>query len=143
MDKVIVGVDGSLASRAAVRWAAREAQAHGVPLVAIEAWEFSPLVFAADVPVQIDDLRSTVTTHLEETVADVLGDDFADVSVERKIVEEAPVPALLGEAGPDDVIVVGSRGRGGFSGLLLGSVSQQLAQHAPCPVVIVRATHED
>lgn len=137
MSKVVVGVDGSEASRAAVRWAAAEAALRGVPLVAVEAWEFSPLIFAADVPVALDELRSTVEEHLSGVVRDEVGEPGPE-TVER-VVEEAPVPALLGQVAAGDLLVVGSRGRGGFTGLLLGSVSQQVAQHAPCPVAIVNA----
>jgi nucleotide-binding universal stress UspA family protein len=60
------------------------------------------------------------------------------VEIERSVVEGPPTAALLGAVTEDDLLVVGSRGRGGFAGLLLGSVSEQVAQHAPCPVVIVR-----
>lgn len=135
MFKIVVGVDGSDASRAAVRWAADQARLLGVGLHAVEAWEFSPLIFAADVPVALDELRGSVTEHLHSVVADEVGEG---VDVTELVVEQAPVPALLGQCGPDDMLVVGSRGRGGFAGLLLGSVSQQLAQHSTCPVVIVR-----
>ena len=135
--KVVVGLDGSDCARAALRWAAREAAVHGAPVVAVEAWEFSPLIFAADVPVQVDELRATVEHHLHELVRAELGDD-PGVEVTEQVVEDAPVPGLTGLVGPDDLLVVGSRGRGGFRGLLLGSVSQQLAAHSPCPVVIVR-----
>jgi nucleotide-binding universal stress UspA family protein len=140
MSKVVVGVDGSEASRAAVRWAAAEAQLRDVELVAVEAWEFSPLIFAADVPVALDELRASVTEHLASVVAEEVP---AGVRARELVVEQAPVPALLGQCEADDVLVVGSRGRGGFAGLLLGSVSQQLAQHSTCPVVIVRPPGED
>ncbi len=140
MSKVVVGVDGSEASRAAVRWAAAEAQLRGVELLAVEAWEFSPLIFAADVPVALDELRASVTEHLASVVSDEVPDG---VTARELVVEQAPVPALLGQCEADDVLVVGSRGRGGFAGLLLGSVSQQLAQHSTCPVVIVRPPSED
>jgi nucleotide-binding universal stress UspA family protein len=134
MTRIVVGVDGSGASRAAVRWAAAEAKLRDAELVAVEAWEFSPLIFAADVPVALDELRSSVEEHLHSVVDDEVpeGTDVTEV-----VVEKAPVPALLDECGPDDILVVGSRGRGGFSGLLLGSVSQQVAQHGVCPVVII------
>jgi nucleotide-binding universal stress UspA family protein len=141
MAKIVVGVDGSEASRAAVRWAAAEAAVRGVDLVAVEAWEFSPLIFAADVPVALDELRATVTEHLHGVVADEVTDP--SVRVSEVVGEKAPVPALLEMCDPDDVLVVGSRGRGGFAGLLLGSVSQQLAQHGVCPVVIVRPPSDD
>lgn len=135
MTKLVVGIDGSDGSRAALRWAAAEARLRGVPLVAVEAWEFSPLIFAADVPMALDDLRASVVDHLHALVADEVGDGGPEVT--ELVVEQAPVPALLGQCAPDDLLVVGSRGRGGFAGLLLGSVSHQLASHAPCPVVII------
>lgn len=135
MTKVVVGVDGSPASRAAVRWAAEQARLRNTELVAVESWEFSPLIFAADVPVALDELRASVVNHLHSVVEAEAG---AASSVTELVVEKAPVPALLEQCEPDDVLVVGSRGRGGFAGLLLGSVSQQLAQHSTCPVVIVR-----
>jgi nucleotide-binding universal stress UspA family protein len=139
MAKLVVGVDGSDGSRAAVRWAGAEARLRGVPLVAVEAWEFSPLIFAADVPMALDDLRSSVEEHLESLVADELGPagERQGLEVVERVIEQAPVPALLSQIDAGDVLVVGSRGRGGFTGLLLGSVSQQLASHAPCPVVII------
>jgi nucleotide-binding universal stress UspA family protein len=142
MAKIVVGVDGSDGSRRAVRWAAAEARLRGVPLFAVEAWEFSPLIFAADVPLALDDLRSSVVDHLHALVVDELGDDDDrdGLEVTELVIEEAPVPALLGVSEDDDLLVVGSRGRGGFAGLLLGSVSHQLASHSPCPVVIIPAS---
>ena len=140
--KVVAAVDGSDGSRAALRWAAREAAVHGAPLVAVEAWEFSPLIFAADVPVQVDELRATVEHHLHEVVVEEVGEE-SGITVEERVVEDAPVPGLVGLVAAHDLLVVGSRGHGGFRGLLLGSVSQQIAQHAPCPVVIVRAPDQD
>lgn len=142
MDKVVVGVDGSAGSRAALRWAIEEAARWQVPLVAIEAWEFSPLLFTADVPVQVDDLKATVHQHLHEVVAEELG-GRTDVEVEALVVEDAVVPALLAHVGPQSLLVAGSRGHGGFAGALLGSTSQHLAHHAPCPVVIIRAPRDD
>jgi nucleotide-binding universal stress UspA family protein len=69
-------------------------------------------------------------------VADVAG-DAAAVRVDQIAVDDRPARALIAAAADADLLVVGSRGHGGFAGLLLGSVSQQCAQHAPCPVVIV------
>jgi nucleotide-binding universal stress UspA family protein len=135
MTKIVVGVDGSESSRAAMRWAADEARLRGVELHAVEAWEFSPLIFAADVPMALDELRSSVVEHLHTVVTDEVGEG---VEVTELVVERAPVAALLDHCEADDILVVGSRGRGGFAGLLLGSVSQQLVQHSTCPVVIIR-----
>ncbi|MCU0268558.1 MAG: universal stress protein [Acidimicrobiales bacterium] len=137
MKRVIVGVDSSAGARAALRWAHREATRWEVPLVAVEAWEFSPLIVATDAPTQIDELTEAVTHRLHRVLEEELGADVA-ASVEARVIEDAPVRALLDQAEADDLVVVGSRGRGGFRSLLLGSVSQQVAHYAPCPVVIVR-----
>jgi nucleotide-binding universal stress UspA family protein len=137
MERVVVGVDGSDGSRTALRWAATEADQWSVPLVAVMAWEFSPLLVATDAPVGLEDLEAA-NRHLLRTLLDEeLGADRAE-SVVLALVEDSPVNALLDTATPNDLIVVGSRGHGGFKGLLLGSVSQQVVHHATCPVTIVR-----
>jgi len=136
MDRVIVGIDGSPGSRAALCFAADEADVWGVPLVAVESWEFSPLIVATDAPTRVEELSKAVAAKLHATLVDVLG-DRAD-TVEEVIVEDAPVRALLDTAAENDLIVIGSRGRGGFKGLLLGSVGQQIVHYASCPVVVVR-----
>jgi nucleotide-binding universal stress UspA family protein len=136
MRRVIVGVDGSDGSRAALRWAAAEARQWGVPLVAVWAWEFSPLIVATEAPTEIDELSRAVANRLHETLVAELGEDGAD-RVEPLIVEDAPVPAILDAAGPDDLVVVGSRGLGGLKGLVLGSVSRQVVHDSPCPVTVV------
>ncbi|WP_208028300.1 universal stress protein [Rhabdothermincola sediminis] len=138
MNRVIVGVDGSDGSRAALRWAASEAERWGAPLVAVWAWEFSPLIVATNAPTEIEELSQAVAQRLRETLVEELGEDGAD-RVEAHVVEGTPVRALLDQAGADDLIVVGSRGYGGFKGALLGSVSQQVVHYAPCPVTVVRA----
>jgi nucleotide-binding universal stress UspA family protein len=76
---------------------------------------------------------------LEEALGKAIGDRDPGVTIEREVVEGSPADVLLRAAADADLLVVGSHGRGGFAGLLLGSVSQQCAHHAPCPVVIVRA----
>jgi nucleotide-binding universal stress UspA family protein len=75
--------------------------------------------------------------QLDKAITEVVG-DATDVRVERKTVEGMAAQVLVEEADGADLLVVGSRGHGGFAGLLLGSVSQQCAQHAACPVVIIR-----
>jgi nucleotide-binding universal stress UspA family protein len=137
MDRVIVGVDGSDGARAALRWANAEAQAWRVPLVAVWAWEFSPLVVATDAPVELDRLEEANRQGLHKVLVEELGVERAD-AVEGQVVEGHPVRALLDASTDTDLLVVGSRGFGGFKGLLLGSVSQQVVHHAACPVTIVR-----
>jgi nucleotide-binding universal stress UspA family protein len=76
--------------------------------------------------------------HLLDQVVDATAAEYRDVPVERVLVRASPADALLGAARDAALVVVGGRGVGGFRGLLLGSVSQHLAHHAPCPVVVVR-----
>lgn len=136
MDRVLVGVDGSDGSRVALRFAADEARQWGVPLVVIRSWEY-PLVISpsGSVP-DAEEMSKAVASQLNSTIEEVLGQDEAD-SVEAMVVNDPPVRAILDAASPRDLIVVGSRGLGGFRGLVLGSVSQQITHYAPCPVTIV------
>jgi nucleotide-binding universal stress UspA family protein len=141
---VIVGVDGSEESRKALSWAADEARMRGEALVAVHVY-VSPAVYypfgefpgGPDTRI-LEDARRAAEDLLSDEVATVR-DRLDGVHVEKKVVEdEQPARALTQEAGRSDLLVVGSRGRGGFKGLLLGSVSQQVAHHAPCPIVVIR-----
>jgi nucleotide-binding universal stress UspA family protein len=84
------------------------------------------------------ELRGAARAALDATLDEAIP-DTGDVNVERRVVEGAPAAVLVDESRDADLLVVGSRGRGGFAQLLLGSVSQQCAHHANCPVVIVRS----
>jgi nucleotide-binding universal stress UspA family protein len=86
-------------------------------------------------------MADAAKSELDKTIDEVIG-DVKDVAVERKAVEGMAAQVLVDEAAGADLLVVGSRGHGGFAGLLLGSVSQQCAHHASCPVVIIRTTSE-
>jgi nucleotide-binding universal stress UspA family protein len=139
-NRIIVGVDGSAGSRRALQWAADEAAQRGATLVVVHAWHFPPGAFAPYVP------AATTTGVLMEEAAEKLVAEAeasiampAGITVHHVVVEGTAATQLLREAAGADLLVVGSRGRGGFTGLLLGSVSQQCAHHAPCPVVIVPA----
>jgi nucleotide-binding universal stress UspA family protein len=139
---IVVGVDGSDGARRALEWAADEARLRDARLLAIHTWHIPPLttgVGPLDPPMTLDAdtlarLESAANELLESEVAAV---DTSGVEVERQVEASNPADALLAAASDADLLVVGSRGRGGFRGLLLGSVSQQVSQHAPCPVVIV------
>ena len=140
MSVIVVGVDGSEESKEALRFAIHEAQLRKATLRAIHVWTY-PVIFAGEfVPPDLVDanaLRESAQKALDETVAEVAGDN-PDAYIER-VVEHGSVAHVLVEAAKEaDLLVVGSRGHGGFTGSLLGSVSQQCAQHAPCAVVIVR-----
>ena len=130
---VAVGVDGSEGSRRALRWAAEEARLRGARLRAITVWSYM------DQPAGTFDPAYTEANARREldTAIAALGDDAGGVEIEPVTVCDLPAHGLLEAAEDADLLVVGSRGHGGFRGLLLGSVSQQVAHHATVPVVIV------
>lgn len=134
---VVVGLDGSPMSEAALGYAYDWASAHGAPLVAVHAWgvvaEDSRLLEHVDLEaVQQDEERL-----LAEQLAG-WGEKYPDVSVRRVVVKDRPARALLEAAAFAGLLVVGARGRGGMAGLLLGSTSQALIHRSACPVVVVR-----
>jgi len=146
MSRIVVGIDGSEESRRALAWAAAEARLRDAPLRVVHTWLFPYTAVGPGLdPVldtqMIEDVRRAAENVVESELAG-LGEELAGVDVERVVVEGAAAPVLIEAAEGADLLVVGSRGRGGFAGLLLGSVGQQCAHHAPCPLVIVpRATH--
>ncbi len=145
MEVIVVGVDGSDESREALRWALEEARLRGATVRAVSAWRDPYVVapgFGRPEDFEFDALRERAVEALAEVVADVVGTK-SDVHVER-VVAEGPAGSVLVQAAEDaDLLVVGSRGHGGFVGLLLGSVSQQCVSHAPCPVLVVRGRRAD
>lgn len=137
---IVVGVDGSDASKEALRWALEESRLRRSGLQAVYAWLRPQIGGRVYIPPELLDreqLRKTAQEQLAANVAEVAGEN-PGVELEP-IVGEGPAAKVLTRAAEDaELLVVGSRGHGGFAGLLLGSVSHQCAQHAPCPVVIVR-----
>jgi nucleotide-binding universal stress UspA family protein len=133
-------VDGSEQSRRALRWAVRQAEATGATVRAVIAWEPPFSGWGADIPADeeraVGDIAEKV---LAESVEKAVGPG-SPVEIRTVAAEGTAAQVLLTAAGSEDVVllVVGSRGIGGFAGALLGSVGQHCAQHAPCPVVIVR-----
>jgi nucleotide-binding universal stress UspA family protein len=140
MRKIVVGVDGSVQSLDALRWAVDEARRRGAGVEAVYAWSLphvSTMHEALHVlDVDLGPMREAARTLLE-TAVEKAGPG-RDVALVQLAVEGPASVALLAAAQDADLLVVGSRGLGGFKGLLLGSVGQQLAHHAPCPVVVVR-----
>jgi len=137
---VVVGVDGSEPSTRAIRHAFVRAQAMGVDLVAVHGWTIPASVGPYSALPPVDDVEP-VENEEAGVLADALaGWDtyFPDVPVQRRLVRDHPAHALIDHANEGSVIVVGSRGRGGFRGLLLGSVSQSVLHHSSVPVEIVR-----
>ena len=136
--RIVVGVDGSEESKQALRWAADESRCTGAEIDAVIAWEIPTgygwgAVLPADYDPVLDARRA-----LEDTIDEVLGRE-RDVVVHAIVEEGQPATVLLQLAKGARELVVGSRGHGGFAGLLLGSTSTQCMHHATCPVVVVRA----
>jgi nucleotide-binding universal stress UspA family protein len=146
--RVVVGIDGSAGARAALRWAAAEARLRGTPLRVVHAWTFSyppgagygVLGPSADniSGSRMSDMRRAAEALLERAI-EQLPPEADSVEIDRQVIEGSAGDVLVGAVTENDLLVVGSRGRGGFASLLLGSVSQQCAHHAPCPIVIVHA----
>ncbi|MEV4729990.1 universal stress protein [Saccharopolyspora sp. NPDC049426] len=134
---IVVGVDGSPASKAALRWAAWHAEQLGGALVTLMAWDV-PLIYNWEVP-ESDDISQRTAAGLDEIIAEVLDPD-SDLAVSKNVANGHPARALLdlAEETGADLIAVGHRGHGGFAEALLGSVSQHVVHHARCPVVVVR-----
>ncbi|GAA0528216.1 universal stress protein [Saccharopolyspora subtropica] len=138
---VVVGVDGSEASRLAIAFAFDFASRHGNELVAVHAWSDLPLDPFARVQ-QWELPWSEVRDEAEEVLAESVagwGERYPDVAVRRVVTPEKPAQALLREAKTAGLLVVGSRGRGRVRRALLGSVSHKVVNRAACPVAVLRA----
>ena len=139
---VVVGVDGSPASESAIGFAFEAASTCDAPLTAVLSWT-DVLVESSFQAVRFSMDWSEVEAEQQRLLAERLAgwqEKFPDVHVDRLVVRDRPERALLRLAETARLLVVGSRGRGGFSGLLLGSTSQALVHHAPCPLAVVRPT---
>jgi nucleotide-binding universal stress UspA family protein len=159
MGTIVVGVDGSPGSDSALRWALAEARLRGSRVRVLHVYEL-PRIPVTDAglgvaggmatPVAVGDdgerLRNAVETEARALVdAAVRGagaDALEGLEIDRVVTQGPPAATLIESARTAELLVVGSRGRGGFLGLLLGSVSQQCAQHPPCPVVILPRPEE-
>lgn len=139
MKTVVVGVDGSDHAEAALEFALEEAALRGASLRIISAWELPSSVALSGVstPEVFDIFPQEAQTVLVKALARAM-ELQSTVPCEGKLVEGPAASALLEEARDAFMIVLGSRGRGGFANLLLGSVTQQVVHHATCPVVVVR-----
>ncbi|MGV3760114.1 MAG: universal stress protein, partial [Actinomycetota bacterium] len=137
MARIIVGVDGSDGSAEALRWAVEEGRLRGEPVVAVMAWGYLDQHHAVQgAEFDPDYGEPQAREALAAAVADALGEGAA---VEQLVVCDLAPSALVSTATPEDLLVVGARGLGGFKGLLLGSVSQRVLAEATCPVAVIRA----
>nr|WP_042178549.1 universal stress protein [Kibdelosporangium sp. MJ126-NF4]CEL13254.1 Universal stress protein family [Kibdelosporangium sp. MJ126-NF4]CTQ98946.1 Universal stress protein family [Kibdelosporangium sp. MJ126-NF4] len=139
---VVVGVDGSPPSEAAIGFAFEVAARLGVPLVAVHAWndvsfyvKFSVLPYGVDLTQILEEQHKILGKRLA-----AWQDKYPDVPVELIVTADRPAHSLLDIASDAQLVVVGSRGRGGVAGMLLGSTSQALLHHSPCAVAVVRST---
>lgn len=147
MKGIVVGVDDSESSREALRWAVEEGRLRKTPVVAVHAWQppllpptadlgpMAPQMY--DVPGLIAEAEKASKELVERVVREVAGED-PGVEVRAVEIEGSAASVLIEAAEGAELVVVGSRGLGGFRGLLLGSVGRHVAEHAPCPVVIHR-----
>jgi nucleotide-binding universal stress UspA family protein len=133
--RIVVGVDGSSSSADALRWAANQATLTGDELHVVTAWHLAAGYGYAPIATDFDWLRDRESLLDEMIEKSVPAERRA--SVHKHVAEGHPAEVLLDAAEGAQLLVVGSRGHGGFTGMLLGSVSQHLVTHARCPVVVV------
>jgi nucleotide-binding universal stress UspA family protein len=145
MGVIVVGVDHSAGANAALQFALEEARLRQATLRVVHAWQFGYVGatglegWLPAVGGELEDFRQGAAAALDETLQEVAADTDG-VTIERRVEQGTAAAVLIEESRGAVLLVVGSRGHGGFAQLLLGSVSQQCAQHAFCPVVIVRGT---
>jgi len=133
--RIVVGVDGSEHSKLALRWAVSISATTGATIEAVTAWHF-PVSFGWGYTPDVWDPEIDATKCLEDTVDEIFG---AERPAGLKLLVRQGIPAkvLLDESRGSTMLIVGSRGHGGFAGLLLGSVSANCAEHATCPVMVI------
>ena len=133
--RIVVGVDGSDQSRAAMDWAVEESRLRAGEIQALTAWSFpyvsDSMGTAWDYEIFQKDAQAILEAELERV-------QDRGVAIAGRIVEGNPASALIDASREADLVVVGSRGHGGFTGMLLGSVSHQTIHHAHCPVLVIR-----
>jgi len=140
MSGIIVGVDGSGHSQRALEWAMHEAAIRHEPLTVLTVHEavrgyYSGMAVYPDDPARTEEARVTAQAETDQVLAGLQGPHPEPVTV--KAVHGFPVEELINAGKGADMIVLGSRGAGGFTRLMMGSVAGQVAQHAHCPVLLV------
>ena len=138
--KIVVGVDGSPSSRAALRWAVRQAALTSGTVDAIMAWHIPmALRTSAWAPIYVAEM-SGFEEDARETLGAIISDEVEPADEQRvtaRVINGHPADVLLDAAANADLLVIGSRGHGSFADALLGSVGQYCVHHAHCPVLIV------
>jgi nucleotide-binding universal stress UspA family protein len=137
---VVVGVDGSPESIAALRWAAGYVRATGARLRAVMSWHYPQAGPVHGAPASVTE---EVRQHMTETLANAAAEAAAGVDVDQQTGYGHPAQVLIDQSAEADLLVVGHRGHGAFTGMLVGSVSIHCVTNAHCPVVVVRGEHGD
>ncbi len=139
--RIVVGVDGSDGGRRALEWALEEARLRKGSVLAVCAYMLPAMIanaaFLPEEPTWFEEMEDTSVKLVQTEIAEAESEG-APVDTSWRVVRDRPAEALLEASRDADLLVVGSRGLGGFRGLLLGSVSQQVVSHAHCPVLIIR-----
>jgi nucleotide-binding universal stress UspA family protein len=136
--RIVVGVDGSESGQDALTWARRYARDVGGRLTAVIAWHYPPMPTGPGMVPPIDyQPEETARTLLARAIAQA--DEDGPIAVEQVVDQGSPAAVLIDRSHDADLLVVGTRGHGGFTGMLLGSVSAHCVHHAHCPVVVVRS----
>jgi nucleotide-binding universal stress UspA family protein len=135
--RIVVGVDGSEGSRHALRWAARQAELTGATLEVVTAWEYPVTYGWVPVPPEDYALEDFATKSQADAITEVLGDK-APATLKRTVLRGHPAEVLVQASEGADLLVVGSRGYGGFTDAMLGSVSTFAIHHAHGPVTVIR-----
>ena len=146
MPGIIVGVDGSGHSQRALEWAMNEAAIRHVPLTVLTVHPsivgyFGGVVTSAEDLALTEEVQTAVKAEAEKVLTELSGPHPESVTV--KAVHSFPVEELINASTEAELIVLGSRGAGGFTRLMLGSTADQVARHAHCPVTIVPPEHRD
>jgi nucleotide-binding universal stress UspA family protein len=135
--RIAVGVDGSPSSREALRWAVRQAALTGSVVDAVIAWH-DPASYGGYAWLIADTCDAGLAAKTLSEAVDSTVTAGGGVTVRQRVMEGNPARVLVDAAEGADLLVVGSRGHGGFAGMLLGSVSEHCVRHSPCPVVVIR-----
>jgi nucleotide-binding universal stress UspA family protein len=135
--RIVVGVDGSASSVAALHWAARQAELTGSQLELITAWEW-PTTYGAPIAFAADYVPADAASQVLEVATEMVREDHPAVAIQTRAVEGHPAPVLVAASEGADLLVVGCRGHGEFVGMVLGSVSEHCVASAHCPVLVLR-----
>ncbi len=137
--EIVVGIDGSPAAQQALAWAADEARLRGSALRIVMAWDYPAYAYTGLVNAPPEEaLEAAAQAAFDEAVAEATSAvDLSGLTVNTQLMHGTAASALLDASESAELLVVGTRGRGGFAGMLLGSVSRAVSSHASCPVVVV------